>query len=46
MTSPVLPAEPVSGDSDGSVRLWNMAEGKQLEELKAQAENVRTASFA
>ena len=36
----------VSGDNDGSVRVWDVAEGKQLQELEAHIEPVRTVAFS
>jgi WD40 repeat protein len=36
----------VSGDNDGSVRVWDVAEGKQLQELEAHIKPVRTVAFS
>lgn len=36
----------VTGDTDGSIRIWDVAEGKQLQELEAHVEPVDTVAFS
>jgi len=38
--------EIVSGDGDGSIRIWDMAEGKQLQDLEAHIKNVSAVAFS
>jgi len=39
-------AQIASGDSDGGVRLWDVAEGKQLQELEAHIKGVSAVAFS
>jgi WD40 repeat protein len=36
----------VTGDTDGSIRVWDVAEGKQLQELEAHVKPVDTVAFS
>ena len=36
----------VTGDTDGSIRVWDVAEGKQLQELEAHVTPVDTVAFS
>jgi len=38
--------EIVSGDGDGSIRVWDVAEGKQIQEIEAHIKNVSAVAYS
>jgi WD40 repeat protein len=35
-----------SGDCDGSIRVWDVAEGKQIQEIEAHIKNVSAVAYS